>query len=496
MRVHFFLMSSLLLACLSSKANFDFNSNCKTAYTQIISLKFPSAKILIADEKQKHPANLIPVLLENYIDFLSLFVSEDEKQFNLLQTSQRTRLAELEKGDQNSPYYLYSQAEINIQWAFVKTKFGNYVSAASDINSAYKLLQKNQAAYPNFIPNKKSLGLLYVLIGSIPDQYKWVADMIGLEGNITQGIQELRNVINLSSKNSEYTHIVPESAFLLAFVLASLESNPKELEQHYIYLNSLDKSNLLLYHSRAKIAAQLGKNDDVIQILSNYPSGKEYFPFPYLNYMLGKALLNKLDPSAHTQFQYFISHFKGKNYQKASYQKLAWYYLVVKNDTVLYHKTIKNALIVGNTAIGEDKEALTEAQHKIAPNVILLKSRLLFDGGYYFQALNTLLDKSAPHFSPPKDELEFYYRLARIYHKMGNTTKAISLYETTIKEGAEHFYYFAAYSALLLATIYEENKNPTQAEFYYKKCMSLNGAEYQEIINSKAKAGLNRLKKK
>ncbi len=496
----FVRISFLFLLCYfltyTASANFNFNANCKTAYSNIISLKFIAGQTQIAQEKQSNPSNLIPLLLENYIDFLSLFVSEDEKQYSLLQTSQKTRLAAIENGDKKSPYYLYAQAEINIQWAFVKVKFGNYMSAATDINSAYHLLEKNQNLFPNFIPNKKSLGLLHVLIGSIPDQYKWVADIIGLEGNVSQGIQELRIAINLASKDSEYVVMVPECAFLLSYVLGSLESSTQDLEQQYKLLNSLDKTNLLLYHSRAKIAAQLGKNDDVIAILSNYPYGKEYFPFPYLDYLKGKALLNKLDPSANIPFQNFLSHFKGKNYIKASYQKLAWYYWVVKNDTTLYSKTIKNAISAGYTNIGEDKEALWEAQNHLVPNKILLKSRLLFDGGYYLQAFQMLINSPNTYFKPPKDELEFYYRLARIHHKMGNTTKAINLYKATIKFGEEQPYYYAAYAALQLATIYEESKNDTDAELYYKKCMSINGAEYEDAIKAKAKAGLNRLKKR
>lgn len=495
MAIRIYISLLLIFFFTSTYAHFDFNTNCKTAYSNIISLKFVAAQGLISEEKRNNPSNHIPTLLDNYVDFLTLFVSENEGQFNILQAFQKNRLSILEKGDKNSPYYLYAQAEINIQWAFVKVKFGNYISAAADINSAYKLLIKNQAIYPNFIPNKKSLGLLHVLIGSIPDQFKWATDVIGLDGNVNQGIQELKTVINLSANNNEYSFIIPECAFLLSFVLMNLESAQEELEQHYRLLNSLDKNNLLLYYSRARIASQLGKNDDVIQLLSNYPSGNDYFPFPYLDYLLGKALLNKLDPTANIHFQNFITYYKGKNYIKAAYQKLAWYYLIVKNDPGLYAKTVAKAINNGYDGIGEDKEALKEAQNKIVPNIVLLKTRLLFDGGYYLRALNTLLDKSNNYFKPPKDELEFYYRMARIYHKMAYLDKAIGLYETTVKLGEQYEYYFASYSAFMLGSIYEEKKDTAKAEYYYKKCASMKNHEYKDTIDAKAKAGLNRLKK-
>jgi tetratricopeptide (TPR) repeat protein len=486
----------LLLTYSSVEANFDFNISCKTAYFQITSLKVLSARTLITTEKQQNPTNQIPVLLENYIDFLSIFVSEDQKQYELLRPSQKLRLLALEKDDKNSPYYLYSQAEINIQWAFVKIKFGDYVSAATDINSAYKLLVKNQLAHPHFIPNQKSLGLLHILIGSIPDQYKWVADIIGLDGNVNQGVRELKNAISLSKQNNEFSFLLPECAFLLAFVLSNLEADSKDLEQHYQLLTSLDTSNLLLFYSKARIANQLGKNDEVIGILTKYPKGKDYLPFPYLDYLLGKALLNKLDTKANIPFQNFIIHFKGRNYIKSAHHKIAWFHLIVKNDPLLYSKAMANVLITGNTVIGEDKEAQKEAETKSPPNFILLKSRLLFDGGYYLKAMQMLLDQSSVYFKPTKDELEFYYRLARINHKLENTAKAISLYETTIRNGENYPYYYAAYSAFMLGFIYEAQKNMEMAEYYFKKCISMKPHEYKETVDAKAKAALNRIKRK
>ena len=52
--------------------------------------------------------------------------------------------------DEKSPFLLYTQAEIHLQWAFCKIKFGEYVSAAFEVKKAYSLLLNNQKKFPDF----------------------------------------------------------------------------------------------------------------------------------------------------------------------------------------------------------------------------------------------------------------------------------------------------------------------------------------------------------
>ena len=56
---------------------FDFNADCQQAYKEIIQWKFVKGQQLLDIEKAKHPDNLIPYYLENYIDFFTLFFNED-----------------------------------------------------------------------------------------------------------------------------------------------------------------------------------------------------------------------------------------------------------------------------------------------------------------------------------------------------------------------------------------------------------------------------------
>ena len=45
---------------------------------------------------------------------------------------------------------------------------------------SYSLLIKNQEKHPDFMLNKKGLGLLHALLGSIPKNYLWILNSFGI----------------------------------------------------------------------------------------------------------------------------------------------------------------------------------------------------------------------------------------------------------------------------------------------------------------------------
>ncbi len=484
--------------CLPSFASFDFNANCKSAYEKIVSLRFDEGLALLKTEKTTNPENVIPYYVENYVDFLKLFISEDATLFNTLEPNKDLRIAKIKESDEDSPYYNYCLAEINLQWAFSRIKFKEYFTAVSEINKAYKLLEENEKKFPDFVPNHKGLGLLHAIIGTIPDDFKWTTTLIGVTGTIKQGVSELASVLSSSMKNSEYRYLKTESIFMLTFIQLNFQSNKVQAIKLGKYLEdtsyvSLTKCNPLLCYAAASIAIRTGANDKAIEILLSRPKTSEYYPFYYLDYLTGVAKLNRLDFDCYKYLTSFLTNFKGQNYIKAAWQKLAWYYLINKN-TQKYTEKMGYAVTFGNAMVDEDNQALLEAKSKTIPNTRLLIARLLFDGGYYQQALDSLTRLKPDVFCvTTKDYLEYTYRLGRIYDDLGNSTQAILFYQMTISNGSEFTYYYAANSSLQLGLIYENLKDTVKAKYYYGLCSTMKNTEYKNSISQKAKAGLNRL---
>jgi hypothetical protein len=100
----------LLFACLTSEAqlSYTWNDRTQSIYESITSLRIPEAKKWIVADKKNNPNNLSYPLLESYADFYQLFLNENTQEYNQLYPNFKSRIELLEKGPQNSPYYLYS----------------------------------------------------------------------------------------------------------------------------------------------------------------------------------------------------------------------------------------------------------------------------------------------------------------------------------------------------------------------------------------------------
>jgi tetratricopeptide (TPR) repeat protein len=201
--------------------------------------------------------------------------------------------------------------------------------------------------------------------------------------------------------------------------------------------------------------------------------------------------MNRLDPDADVFLKSFIQNFKGKNYIKSAYQKLAWQALI-QGNTEKYRAYMKILLKLGVMDIDEDAQAQKEAEENQVPNVFLLQARLLSDGGYYQRAVASIAAGTKTYISI-KDQLEVTYRMGRISQEEGNYSKAESFYTSTLQLGKQYTYYFAANAALQLGLIWEQKKELKKARFYYQTCLNMKNHDYQHSIDQKAKAGLNRL---
>lgn len=470
---------------------FDFNDNCRKAYHAIIALRLNEGQQLLHQEQKQHPDNLIPIYLENYIDFLSVYTTDSRQLYSKLHGNRDLRMEMLKQGDNSSPWYLYCAAEINVQWATMSIRFGEYMSAIFEIRKAYKFLEENKQRFPEFKANNKSLGVLYALLGSVPDKYKWGVTLLGMEGNVQQGMNELKQLVEYGQMHDFIFH--EETVTLYAFLLFHLQ-NDSPTAWRVLRQNGFPaKDNLMNVFTCAHLGVYGKHTDEALKILENCPDTKLFSDFPLVEYLTGLAKLHKLLPDADRHFKKFIAESKGESHIKSALQKIAWSYLL-KGDTANYKVYIAKAGKKGESLIESDKQAQKEYESGQIPNVYLLKARLLFDGGYYEKAAAEMNRLSEKNFKTEETATEYLYRFGRIYHEWNKTDSALLFYERTIEKGKNLPRYFAANAALSSAQIYEQQGNKDKAIRFYNLCLSFTDHEYKNGIDQKAKAALNRLK--
>lgn len=479
---------------LEAAGRFEFTSLARKAYEKTMALKFDEAYALLAEMRKSESDNLVSYYIENHIECIKVFITEEKKDYDIWKYNEDKRIAILKNGDSKSPYYLFTQAQVRLFWAMNKVKFGDYLSALNATSTAFELLESNSKKFPNFMANKMTLGVLHSIVGTIPDKYKWSAKLVlGMNGTIQQGQAEIEEVINYA-KTNDYV-FESEAMVMYAFLMLHL-NNRSESAWSIINNGKLKpKENMLHCFALANVAMRTGRNDKAIEILQSRPTASGYLPVYFLDYMLGLAKLYRGDMDADEYLKKYVYYFKGRNYLKEGFQRIAWFELLRGNWNG-YKIFIENCKTVGYAELGGDKNALKEAKTMNTPDPTLLRARLYFDGGYYQKALDFLKTKNETQFTNQAHKLEYSYRMGRILQMLKKPNEAIQYYDKTIQAGKQTKFYFACNAALQLGIIYEEYQQFDKARQYYNYCISLNPDDYSDSLHASAKAGLNRIKNK
>ena len=261
MKKLFFLVIAVFFVQFLDGQQVRVDSLCRQAYGEILSLRFVPARQMLETERQLYPENVYVDYLENYIDFLRVFIGENPKVFGTSTDKFGVRYDRISNLPDTSRYKNLLLANMNLQWAFARLKFGQYLSAAWEINRAYRMLTANVERFPNFIPDDITLGVLHVMIGLVPDKYVWMLKIISMKGSVEQGKAELYRALDNTTKNSPNAYLHNEALFYLGFIELNLSPNRKALDKLMAYLNRTDNRNLLMSFLKTDIHIRNGQND-------------------------------------------------------------------------------------------------------------------------------------------------------------------------------------------------------------------------------------------
>ncbi|MEJ8802273.1 tetratricopeptide repeat protein [Pontibacter sp. H249] len=462
-----------------------YNTATLKAHQEYLKLKVTSGRQLVEQELQVNPTNAAALLIENYGDFLTLCVQQDASAYDALIKRQEDRLYKIEKVKDNGIWKKYAQAEVKMQIGVSKLLFGNKLSAAWDIRQAYLHYTSIAKHHPDFIPNKKTLGMLQVLIGSVPDNYKWFLNIIGMKGSIKAGLA------NLKAAATKENPFQAEAQIMYGLTLQLVD---QEHEQQAIRIlesiTNRHSDNLLFRFAAIHLLKKTKHSEKALALYTKRPQGIQYLSFPYLQHMAADLYLYRGDfeESANLNLSFLNKH-KGKHYLKAAHFKLYLAYFLSDHrpQALWYYNKIAD---VGLEEIEEDKYAAKYVLKNESPIKPLLLARLQSDGSYYKEALKSLSSLDVSKAALPA-QAEYTYRMARVFDGLKDTTQAVKFYKNTISVSGNSNLYFAPNAALQLGYIYRVQNQDTLAKAYFKKAMSYKDHEYKNSIDAKAKLALS-----
>lgn len=488
-KIFFALLCFLLFSY--SKTWAQWNLYTSEAYQAI--LKWDLEKADRALEKgqlfSETPENQYIVLyLQNFSEAIRTAQNSTHEDWKKFETEKNERLKTIEENKTDSPYFLYCQAEIHLQAAFVALLANEQYNAAQSLKRAYKLLEMNELAFPKFLPTQKSLSIIRILLDFVPKKHHWLLNLLGLKGDWEKGINNLL----VLAYSEEFCHV--EAKITYALLQVYLLQKPEEA---WLFLNqslgNLNYSHRSVYFVRGLVALKAGNVEKAYQELGKIPPDENGLTLPFVNYLKGETLLLKGDYSKSIGFyQDFLAQYKGKNYLKDSFYKIFLNYWFLDDPrSAVYRQLIKYR---GANISAPDRHAQAFAEYPKLPNKKLTQIRLFCDGFQFAKASELIGSVFEKELETEKDKLEYYYRKARIEHGLENWEKAILFYEQTITKAEQKPYYFAPNACLQLGLIYETvQKDLPKAKIYYQKVLTYGEHEYKESLDTKAETALKRL---
>lgn len=470
----------LFLSYPAASQDLVFDTPVQEAYHLALNLRCEEALAKVPD-----PATVEATYVASLAESIELLITEDNAKFSQYEANFHKRLDKNIKGSPRD--YQFLQAEIRLHWAFVYLKFGHELDAALHLRQAYQIAEACKEKFPDYLPVRKTTGLLEIIVGSVPDKYNWILSLLSMSGSLSQGLADLQKLGSSSSP------LAREGKLLHALVQGFVLSRPDDALASLESVRSDRIGNRLGLFFSASLALKNSRNEVALQMLKELSEHTQGIPLYYSDYLRGEAHLHKGDYlNAIAAYRYFISHQNGQNYIKDAWYKIGLCYWLNgnQNDALAIFEEARNK---GKESTEADKSAARTLSEKQPPNVKLARIRYLTDGGYYAEAEKILSTVTSMDLPDKKDQVEYHYRKARLAHKQ-NRSDVVDLYLQTIEmTGQEDNWYFAPNACLQLGYIYQSQNKTEQAEEYFQRALAYRRHEYKNSIDSKARSALGQL---
>jgi len=470
------LLLSILL--ISLKVSAQETEKLNNAWEKYFDLQFDSCAYYIdsaMDFNSRYLYHLLQATKVFMKDDLTFYKTNKHLEDNLLD-----ELAQLKFKEEESNFL---KSEIKLQWAIIKLKNGDEFSAFWNLKQAHSLAKANYKAHPEFISSYKTLGLLNVLFGILPDKYHWILSLFGIDGDISKGM----DLLTKAEQNINFLSM--EVTLTKALLYSYLLNSPKKGAAH-MGLKYKKTSPLLVVYAYALVLMKNAESEKALSVVREYDAkGSSFELLPQMYYVLGEIYLQKgLPDTALTYYHQFLITHREQNLVKDTNYKIGLCHLLTdREDSVKkYFDISRNISRAKNEA---DKNANYMLNLHFDINKELIKLRYATDGGYFDNALMIRNNIDTMKFNT-HDQCEYAYRSARLFHKTGKIERAIYYYMQTIKRQEKNHWYFAPNSALQLGLLYDKKGNEEQAVYYLKQVNDYSSYNYENSIKQKAKTAL------
>lgn len=456
--------------------------------TDLYSCNLKSGKSVLDKALLKDKSNPYLNRLMNHHDLLQILFFENKAQESIWLNDIEIRIDNISNANIPDVDKFFMLAEAQLHATTIYMVSNNELKAVKSFKNGFNAYKNLEKLSPDAHETAKISGLYNIFLGSVPEKYEWLINVLGMEGDFELGVKNLKYAF----ENTKTLGDTYEIGFYYAMFSAFFTDEPKT---YYHYFKTLDSGlykNPLMRQGLAMLAEASGNTSDCLNILlSNYKQQGDT-EFNLLNYQIGNFLLYQLNPDAGKYLELYQKNNESDTQNLSAERSLYWHYIITNQNKKA--EAQRQAMI--SFAQNENNEQaayiIREIEADNPPNIYLLKARLLYNGGNYKEALSQLNghDENQKNL---RQNTEYFYRKASIYEKLANMDAAKIYYKQTILLGKDQSWYFAPQSALNIGKVYETEGKFDLAKQYYKMCIKINISPYKESINREAKRCLKQL---
>lgn len=433
--------------------------------------------------------------LQSMAFFLVGLVTDREEHFERFDAHADTLEALLKRGPE-SCWSDYLRAETELQRGVVAVKQESYLRAAWHGRAAYKQYERAVKRNPTFAELYKGYGLMHAGLGALPGTWRRFLSILGYEGSILKGIEELDVAASRSYVNRDAAAL---SAGLARSILGV--DNAGGLAQlREVHERHPDSPFFgYLYGFRLLENRQAEEAEEILRRYARQKGDGSHFYIDFVDYYLARSLFvqDRFDEAARYFSTYLSSH-SGPSLMSSArlYLGLALEMSGKPEDARAHYAAVDVEREYDVDAVSK-REALRRLEAPLAGHRRqLLLGANAYDSGRYETAMNLLRSVFSAEDAAREERVEAAFRIGRVHQATGRLEEAISAYGFVIEHARDSQAKWAPWAHLHIAEIHAVRGQNDEARERYEKALSIRGPyDYQQSLEQMARAALEVLRR-
>ena len=256
-----------------------FDPDIQKAYQLVLNLQTDQAYAELNKINSKR-SELHKLYVLSLCETVDVLITEDAKKFEKIDANFKERLRYLQSLAPSAET-LFLEAELNLQRGFNLINLNQELNAVFAIKAAYNSAQECLKKYPDFIPIKKTSGVIQVMVGSIPDKFHWFMSLLGMKGSVKVGQKQLEEL--RASKSS----LSLEATVLFFTIKGLINQQFEEAAKGIVECLKSDPSNRLLLFLGVNMLMKNSQSEEALGLIHSLDRQTQGLPVYYIEYLRG-----------------------------------------------------------------------------------------------------------------------------------------------------------------------------------------------------------------